>query len=57
MPGGMLGGPAFFKRSPSDHGSLGCYLTTPTGTKMLAITAVLQLVGALSIKKIVAIKV
>jgi tight adherence protein B len=31
--------------------------TTPVGTKMLAITAVLQLVGALSIKKIVAIKV
>ncbi len=31
--------------------------TTPTGTKMLAITAVLQLVGALMIKKIVAIKV
>ena len=31
--------------------------TTPTGSKMLAITAVLQLVGALSIKKIVAIKV
>jgi tight adherence protein B len=31
--------------------------TTPIGSKMLAITAVLQLVGALSIKKIVAIKV
>jgi tight adherence protein B len=31
--------------------------TTPGGTKMLAVTAALQVVGALSIKKIVAIKV
>ena len=31
--------------------------TTPIGTKMLVVTAVLQLVGALAIKKIVAIKV
>ena len=31
--------------------------TTPLGVKMLTVTAVLQVVGAWSIKKIVAIKV
>ena len=52
LPPGLL---AFLCVSNYDYVSV--LFTTPTGTKMLAITAVLQLVGALSIKKIVAIKV
>ncbi len=41
----------------SNYAYVEVLFTTPTGTKMLAITAGLQLVGALMIKKIVAIKV
>ncbi len=41
----------------SNYEYISVLFTTPTGTKMLAITAGLQLVGALMIKKIVAIKV
>jgi len=41
----------------SNYEYISVLFTTPTGTKMLAVTAVLQLVGALMIKKIVAIKV
>lgn len=43
--------------SVSNYGYVSPLYTTPAGTKMLAITAALQVVGALSIKKIVAIKV
>jgi tight adherence protein B len=41
----------------SNYGYVSTLFTTPLGTKMLMITAGLQLVGALMIKKIVAIKV
>jgi tight adherence protein B len=43
--------------SMSNYNYVSPLYTTPAGTKMLAITAALQVVGALSIKKIVAIKV
>jgi tight adherence protein B len=41
----------------SNYAYISVLFTTPVGNKMLIITAVLQLLGALSIKKIVAIKV
>jgi tight adherence protein B len=41
----------------SNYAYVSTMYTTPAGTKMLAITALLQVVGAFSIKKIVAIKV
>src|SRR5512135_3817533 len=41
----------------SNYGYVSVLFDTPTGTKMLAITAGLQLLGALMIKKIIAIKV
>ncbi|SIO62629.1 tight adherence protein B [Singulisphaera sp. GP187] len=52
LPPGLL---AFLSVSNYDYVSV--LYTTPLGTKMLAITAALQLLGALMIKKIVAIKV
>ena len=41
----------------SNYNYVAPLFNTPNGTKMLAITAVLQVVGALCIKKIIAIKV
>jgi tight adherence protein B len=41
----------------SNYGYVSVLFNTPTGTKMLAITAGLQILGALMIKKIIAIKV
>ncbi len=41
----------------SNYGYISTLFETPIGTKMLAITAVLQVLGALAIRKIVAIKV
>lgn len=52
LPPGLL---AFLSFSNFNYVSV--LFTTPTGTKMLAITAAFQLVGAWAIKKIVAIKV
>jgi tight adherence protein B len=52
LPPGLL---AFLCMSNYEYISV--LFTTPVGTKMLMITAGLQVVGALSIKKIVAIKV
>jgi tight adherence protein B len=52
LPPGLLAFLAF-----SNYGYISVLFTTPVGNKMLIITAVLQLLGALSIKKIVAIKV
>ncbi|WP_044147483.1 type II secretion system F family protein [Singulisphaera acidiphila] len=52
LPPGLL---AFLSMSNYDYVSV--LFTTPIGTKMLAITAAFQLLGALMIKKIVAIKV
>jgi tight adherence protein B len=52
LPPGLL---AFL--SFSNFGYISVLFTTPVGNKMLMITAVLQLVGAWMIKKIVAIKV
>ncbi len=52
LPPGLL---AFL--SLSNYGYISVLFNTPLGNKMLIITAVLQLVGALMIKKIVAIKV
>lgn len=52
LPPGLL---AFL--SVSNYSYVSVLFTTSVGTKMLAITAALQLVGALMIKKIVAIKV
>ena len=52
LPPGLL---AFL--SMSNYGYIAVLFTTPIGTKMMAITAGLQLLGALAIKKIVAIKV
>jgi tight adherence protein B len=43
--------------SMSNYNYVSTLYTTPAGTKMLALTAALQVVGALCIKKIVAIKV
>ncbi len=52
LPPGLLGFLSF-----SNYNYVSVLFTTPIGTKMLAITAVLQTIGALVIKKIVAIKV
>jgi tight adherence protein B len=52
LPPGLL---AFLCMSNYDYISV--LFTTPIGTKMMAITAVLQMLGAAMIKKIVAIKV
>lgn len=52
MPPGLLGFLCF-----SNYKYVSVMFTTPLGAKMLAITAGLQVVGALAIKKIVAIKV
>jgi len=52
LPPGLL---AFL--SVTNYSYISVLFTTPTGTKMLAITAAFQLFGALMIKKIVAIKV
>ena len=52
LPPGLL---AFL--SFSNYGYVSVLFNTPTGTKMLAITAGLQILGALVIKKIIAIKV
>jgi tight adherence protein B len=52
LPPGLLG---FL--SMSNYGYVGVLYNTPIGNKMLVITAVLQFIGALMIKKIVAIKV
>lgn len=52
LPPGLL---AFLSMSNYEYVSV--LFTTPIGTKMLAITAAFQLLGALMIKKIVAIKV
>ena len=52
LPPGLL---AFL--SMSNYGYISVLFTTSIGTKMLAITAAFQLLGALMIKKIVAIKV
>ncbi len=52
MPPGLL---AFLSVANYDYISV--LFTTPIGVKMLTITAILQVVGALSIKKIIAIKV
>lgn len=52
LPPGLLAFLAF-----SNPAYVGPLFSTSSGTKMLALTAALQVVGALSIKKIVAIKV
>ncbi len=52
LPPGLL---AFL--SVSNYGYVGVLFNTPVGNKMLIITGFLQLLGALMIKKIVAIKV
>jgi len=52
LPPGLLAFLTF-----SNYGYISPLFTTPIGTKMLLITAGLQLMGALMIKKIVAIKV
>ena len=52
LPPSLLGFLSF-----SNYGYISVLFTTPVGNKMLLITAVLQLVGAWMIKKIVAIKV
>lgn len=52
LPPGLL---AFL--SFSNYNYISVLFTTEQGTKMLAVTAVLQVIGALAIKKIVAIKV
>jgi tight adherence protein B len=52
LPPGLL---AFL--STSNFAYVSVLFTTPTGTKMLALTAIFQVVGALAIKKIIAIKV
>ena len=52
LPPGLL---AFL--SVSNYGYVSVLFLTPLGNKMLIVTAGLQLLGALMIKKIVAIKV
>lgn len=52
LPPGLLAFVAF-----SNPGYVAPLFTTPLGTKLLAVTVVLQILGAVSIKKIISIKV